>query len=552
MRFSPVLFSLCLTFTGFAVLPKEAIAQSNNQINQTQQDDSSYKTQLDKLLKDGYTKLAAKDISGAIAIYEQAHQLAQLQKNIFDQSRILGILGRVYDFDGKYAASERSYQEGLKLLDTKRQPSDNPKQISIRDRLQIDLLTGLGMTYRKIGQFSEAVSPLKLAISLSKNISFAEAERLQIEPRFELANVYKNQKRYQEAISLYKECLDLVRKMGDQEKENLTLTALGNTYFLMGDLKQGREFYHQKNKSLDFGQSIKSIDKHDLESVRLSLINLNRYLKKTVPLLKQSSHDLLKMYSRLPTNQNFGAIKQLGKIEEIAANLFGNLSSAVSINDISSAFSLLQKLDNVVTLLTTYDLEDPYLMGGDLNRTWNFLSLKDKSLDFGEPIKLSDADNLESIDATLTNLVGFLEKTVPNLRQTSYELLRMYALVSTDSRFDVIGNLGKTVGLSADHITNLSSVLKQGDLISALSIMQSLDNVMTDLTAYQKDMDVLMLDVQARPESYKVLTPEVLREMEQIGHNLEKINQSLGGKSKSDTKSVIQKVLIGLDALKKN
>ena len=61
-----------------------------------------------------------------------------------------------------------------------------------------------------------------------------------------------------------------------------------------------------------------------------------------------------------------------------------------------------------------------------------------------------------------------------------------------------------------------------------------------------------MLDVQARPESYKVLTPEVLREMEQIGHNLEKINQSLGGKSKSDTKSVIQKVLIGLDALKKN
>ena len=194
MRFSPVLFSLCLTFTGFAVLPKEAIAQSNNQINQTQQDDSSYKTQLDKLLKDGYTKLAAKDISGAIAIYEQAHQLAQLQKNIFDQSRILGILGRVYDFDGKYAASERSYQEGLKLLDTKRQPSDNPKQISIRDRLQIDLLTGLGMTYRKIGQFSEAVSPLKLAISLSKNISFAEAERLQIEPRFELANVYKNQK----------------------------------------------------------------------------------------------------------------------------------------------------------------------------------------------------------------------------------------------------------------------------------------------------------------------------------------------------------------------
>ncbi len=419
MKFLPTLFSLSLAIaTGFVFSPKFAIAQSNIKISQANQVESAYKIQLDKLLKDGYTKLEAENVSGAIANYQQAYQLAQSQKNVFDQSRTLAILGRIYDFDGKYADAERAYQEGIKLLQNDQKLSYTSEQQIEHDRLQIDLLTGLGMNYRKISQLTEAAKLLKLSVSLTHHLPFPKSERLYIESRFELATVYKNERKYKEAIALYQECLKLVRQMGDHEKENITLTALANTYLLMGDLKHGREIYSQKKKSLDFSQ----------------------------------------------------------------------------------------------------------------------------------PVKLSGIDDLESIEATLSNLVSLLEKTTPSLRQTSRELLRMYALVKADQRFGVIGQLGETVGLSADLITNLSSTLKQGDILSAFPMMQSLDDVMTKLTAYEKDMDVLMQSVQEHPESYKVLTPEVLREMEEIGHNLEKINQSLGGKSKSTTK----KILIDLDKLKKN
>lgn len=419
MKFFPVLFSLSLAIaTGFGFFPKVAIAQPNIKISQANQVESAYKIQLDKLLKDGYTKLEAENVSGAIANYQQAYQLAQSQKNVFDQSRTLAILGRIYDFDGKYADAERAYQEGIKLLQNDQKLSYTSEQQIEHDRLQIDLLTGLGMNYRKISQLTEAAKLLKLSVSLTHHLPFPKSERLYIESRFELATVYKNERKYKEAIALYQECLKLVRQMGDHEKENITLTALANTYLLMGDLKHGREIYSQKKKSLDFSQ----------------------------------------------------------------------------------------------------------------------------------PVKLSGIDDLESIEATLSNLVSLLEKTTPSLRQTSRELLRMYALVKADQRFGVIGQLGETVGLSADLITNLSSTLKQGDILSAFPMMQSLDDVMTKLTAYEKDMDVLMQSVQEHPESYKVLTTEVLREMEEIGHNLEKINQSLGGKSKSTTK----KILIDLDKLKKN
>lgn len=418
MKFFPALFSLSLALTGFVFLPKVAIAQSNIKINHNQQDKSTYKIQLDNLLKDGYTKLEAKDISGAITNYKQAYQLAQSHKNVFDQSRILAILGRVYDFDGRYADAERAYQEGIKLLQNDQNLSYTSEQQIQHDSLQVDLLTGLGMSYRKISQLTEAANLLKLSVSLTHHLPFPESARLHLESRFELATVYKNERKYKDAITLYQECLKLVRQIGDREKENITLTALANTYLLMGDLKHGREIYSQKNKSLDFSQ----------------------------------------------------------------------------------------------------------------------------------PVKLSGIDDLESIEATLSNLVSLLEKTIPSLRQTSRELLRMYTLVRVDQRFGVIGQLSETVGLSADLITSLSSTLKQGDILSAFSMMQSLDEVMTKLTAYEKGMDVLMQSVQQHPESYKVLTPEVLREMEEIGHNLEKINQSLGGKSKSAT----QKTLIDLDKLKKN
>ena len=418
MKFFPALFSLSLAITtGFVFSPKVAIAQSNIKISQVNLVDSAYKIQLDKLLEDGYTKLEAKDVSGAITNYQQAYQLAQSQKNVFDQSRTLAILGRIYDFDGKYADTERAYQEGIKLLQNDQKLSYTSEQQIEHDRLQIDLLTALGMNYRKIGQLTEAAKLLKLSVSLTHHLPFLKSERLHLESRFELATVYKNERKYKEAIALYQECLKLVRQMEDHEKENITLTALANTYLLMGDLKHGREIYSQKKKSLDFSQ----------------------------------------------------------------------------------------------------------------------------------PVKLSGIDDLESIEATLSNLVSLLEKTTPSLRQTSRELLRMYALVKADQRFGVIEQLGETVGLSADLITNLSSTLKQGDILSAFPMMQSLDDVMTKLTAYEKDMDVLMQSVQEHPESYKVLTPEVLREMEEIGHNLEKINQSLGGKSKST-----KKILIDLDKLKKN
>ncbi len=409
------LFTLFLTgilpvvFTASTLLPKVAIAQSGTQISQANQSESGYKKQLDKLLRDGYTQLEAKNVSDAIIIYQQAQQFTHLQKNTFDESRILGILGRVYDFDGQYSASEKAYQEGIELLKNSLNTLDSSEQRFHDLRLQVSLFTGLGITYKKIGEFTKATEKLKLAISLSQSLEFSKAQQSYLEPRFELANVYKNDRKYKESIILYQECLALIRRTGDHEKEDIALTALGNAYLLMGDIKRAQESYALKTKSSGFSKSLSS-----------------------------------------------------------------------------------------------------------------------------QALKLSDASELDSINNTLSGLDALLQKTVPLLQKTSVELLRMYVLVSSDSRFDVIRKLGNTMANASQQINSMSIALRQGDIFSAFSFVQSLDDVMTQLTVYDKEMDILMKNVQNHPEDYKVLTPEVLRSMQEVSNNLNQLNQEFVGKSKKN------------------
>lgn len=412
MKFSLFAAVLTLFVEVTFILPQNTLAQEITQQQLSSPLDQDYKLSLAKLLASGEQSLVSNNVDGAIAKYQQAYQLSQTQGNIIDQSRILGILGRVYDFNGNYAKAETAYQQGIALL-PRRSPDDLPRLDRLKQEyVRISLLTGLGITYKKIGQLPQASQQLQLAISLSKNIPSIR-DHIHIEPRFELGNVYKREGKYQQAIALYQECRELLRQKGDRAGEDLVLTAIGNTYALMGNLKKGREF-------------------HNLRS----------------------------------------------KLPNTAQNLDRNL---------------------------------------DLERVKN----RHKDLD--------------EVDASLQDLNNYLSRSIPLIRQTSDELFKMHALVSSDARFDVIRRLGTEMRFTSDQMIALVNALNGGDIFSAYGMIEKLDKVMTNLTGYEKELDILMESVQNNPENYPVLTPRVLQEFTEISKNLDRINQSLTGKSKSNS-----------------
>lgn len=406
MKFSWFAAVLTLFVEVTLILPQNIIAQEITQQQLSLPLDQDYKLSLDKLLASGEQSLVSSNTDAAIATYQQAYQLAQKRGNIIDQSRILGILGRVYDFSGNYAKAETAYQQGIALLSAQ-SPDNLPRLDRLKQEyVRISLLTGLGITYKKIGQLPQASQQLQLAISLSKNIPSIR-DHIHIEPRFELGNVYKREGKYEQAIALFTECRELLRQKGDRSGEDLALTAIGNTYALMGNLKKGREFHNLRSK--------------------------------------------------LPNTA--------------------------------------QNLDQ-------------------------------------ERVKNRDKD-LDEMDASLQDLNNYLSKTIPLIRQISDELFKMHALVSSDGRFDVIRKLGTEMQFTSDQMIALVNALNGGDIFAAYGMIEKLDKVMTNLTSYEKELDILMESVQKNPERYPVLTPKVLQEFTQITKNLERINQGLTGKSKS-------------------
>jgi tetratricopeptide (TPR) repeat protein len=362
MKFFPVLFSLSLAIAGSLFSPdflsnKLAIAQSNTKISQANQIASTHK----KLMKAAGAKYTSGDLDGAFTLYEEARQLARQQGNVLEEVEALDVEARLNNSRGQYSQAEDIYRESLLLLERNARKFITSEEIQERNLLKISLLTGLGIVYKNIGEYSKATEQLRFAVTQAQRVTIpTEFQYLYFQPRFELGFIYTQQKEYSEAIALFQEGIVLAKKIGDRGWESTFLVGLGSTYIQAGDLKRGRELMNQARKMDVYRdnpelreQNNRSFDSLDVELNRVS--EIGSFLEGSVQLLQRSTRELRRTYQLVSSDSRFSVISEFAdSIEEVTVQ-FRNLSISLKDGNLSSVAKISTGLANALTKFTSYN-----------------------------------------------------------------------------------------------------------------------------------------------------------------------------------------------------
>jgi len=353
------LFTVLLTgilpvvFTASTLSPKVAIAQSGTQISQFNQDGSDYKRELNQLIQAGDAKFQQKNLQGAIAIYQRALQLTNQYRDLDDQVATLVGLGRVYDSNGQYLEAERSFKEGLKILSELASDFSTVEKRLIQSRLRVFTLTGLGITYTHLGEYTKASENLELAVALSARIVNVPKAILltSFEPRFKLAELYYLRLgKYKEALSLLEQCRILARQMQDLDKEVIALTGLGNTYVKMGNVSVAQNFYEMaKNVESSTQEPEVRNAPARINAALGEFANLGQFFGKIVPVLQRASSSIREIAQLTSSDRRFEVLgKSADSIDKITQGLSNTITDAQQGNW-ARASQKMQDINNNMT-----------------------------------------------------------------------------------------------------------------------------------------------------------------------------------------------------------
>ncbi len=357
MKFFPTLYSLSLAIAGFVLSPnflqdqdKVAIAQSNIKISQVK---SIYQEELNRLIQDGDAKFQRKDLQGAIAIYQRALQLAKQNQDLHSQVGFLVGIGRVYDLKGQYLDAERTFNQGLQTLS---QLADEPSTVEkrvIQSRWRVLSLTGLGILYTNIGEYTKASERLQLAVLSSNETISKPTVLVHFEPRFKLAELYQKQEKYNEAIAVLQHCRSIATQLGDRQLDAMTLTAIGNNFAKMGNLKLARQFYDQATALGNFPQEPEIANAPTrLEGISGDLNSVTSLFDKFVPILQKTGRSIRKIEQITSVDPNFAIVGvAANNIEKITQKIL-DVSSSFRRGDLISAYPILQGITNDMTEMT--------------------------------------------------------------------------------------------------------------------------------------------------------------------------------------------------------
>ncbi len=369
MKIFPVLFLLSVSITtGFVLSPKVAIAQSNIKISQANQVDSSYQKELNRLIENGDAKFQRKDLQGAIAIYQKALQLAKQNQDLHSQVGLLVGIGRVYDLKGQYLDAERTFNQGLQTLS---QLADEPSTVEKRvtqSRWRVLSLTGLGIVYSNIGEYTKATERLQLAVLSSNQTISKPTVLIHFEPRFKLAELYQKQEKYKEAIDVLQHCRIIATQLGDRQLDAMTLTAIGNNFAKMGNLKLARQFYDQATALGNFPQEPEIANAPTrLEGISGDLNSVTSFFDKFVPILQKAGRSIRKIEKITSIDPNFAIVGiTANNLENVTQKLL-DVSSSFRRGDLMSAYPTLQGITSDMTKMTQ-NLKDLSALMEDMKR----------------------------------------------------------------------------------------------------------------------------------------------------------------------------------------
>ncbi|HEY9849640.1 MAG TPA: tetratricopeptide repeat protein [Leptolyngbyaceae cyanobacterium] len=106
----------------------------------------------------------------------------------------------------------------------------------------IAALTSLGIAYRSLGQYQEAILFHQQSLEIDREIGNRSGESNSLN---NLGNAYSCLGQYQEAIRSHKQSLEIAREIGDRFGEGSSLGNLGNAYVSLGEYQEAIRFHLQ-------------------------------------------------------------------------------------------------------------------------------------------------------------------------------------------------------------------------------------------------------------------------------------------------------------------
>ncbi|MFB2969658.1 tetratricopeptide repeat protein [Aerosakkonema sp. BLCC-F183] len=106
----------------------------------------------------------------------------------------------------------------------------------------IAALTSLGIAYRSLGQYQEAIRFHQQSVEIAREIGHRSGEGNSLGG---LGNAYHSLGQYQEAIHFYQQSLEIATEIGDRFGEGMSLSNLANAYQSLGQYQEAIRFYQQ-------------------------------------------------------------------------------------------------------------------------------------------------------------------------------------------------------------------------------------------------------------------------------------------------------------------
>ena len=128
-------------------------------------------------------------------------------------------------------------------------PESNPNVLG-----QINVLNELGVAYRSLSKFNQAIEFDRQALELSQKIGDQNSAANAFN---NLGNTYSRLGQYQQAICFYQQSLEIKRAIGDRTGEASSLNGLGNAYQSLGQYQQAIQFHQQ---SLEIKRAIGNLN----------------------------------------------------------------------------------------------------------------------------------------------------------------------------------------------------------------------------------------------------------------------------------------------------
>ena len=259
--------------------------------------------------------------------YRPSGTAPESNPNVLGQINVLNELGVAY----------RSLSKFNQAIEFDRQALELSQNIEDQNS-EANALNNLGNTYSRIGQYQQAIQFHQQSLKIKREIGNLHGEASSFG---NLGIVYNCLGQYQKAIYSYQKSLEIFRQIGDHNGEANSLGNLGTSFQFLGQYQQSIHFFQQQ---LDISRKIGNRDgeANSLDNLGIAFHSLGQH-HQAIQFFQQS----LEIFREIGNLQGEAiALNNLGHALETVALRSDSMEALTDSKQIFEKMGLYQEIDS--------------------------------------------------------------------------------------------------------------------------------------------------------------------------------------------------------------